>query len=142
LPPLFSPAVTLHLVRLAWELPELAGRSLSQWDCPELARQLARDGVVVAISAQTVQRLLASQRLKPWRQHVWLHPRTPRDAAFVVHVRLVADLLTRPLAPDESLPLSAAKGGAQPGRDDLAATPPAPGPHPAGAAGRAPAGGA
>lgn len=75
--------MTLHLVRLACERPELAGRSLSQWDCTELARQLARDGVVEAISPQTVQRALASQRLKPWRQHVWLHPRTPRDAAFV-----------------------------------------------------------
>jgi hypothetical protein len=93
--------VTLHLIRLACELPELAGRSLSQWDCTELAQQLVRDGVVAAISPQTIQRILASQRLKPWRQHVWLHPQTPRDAAFVAHVRLVADLLTRPLAPDE-----------------------------------------
>ena len=93
--------VTLHLVRLACELPAQAGRSLSQWDCTELARQLVRAGVVAAISPQTVQRILASQRLKPWRQHVWLHPRTPRDAAFVAHVRLVAALLTRPLAPHE-----------------------------------------
>jgi transposase len=93
--------VTLQLIRLACALPAQAGRSLSQWDGPELARQLVREGVVAAISPQTVQRILASQRLKPWRQHVWLHPRTPRDAAFVAHVRLVADLLTRPLAADE-----------------------------------------
>ena len=93
--------VTLHLVRLACELPAQAGRSLSQWDCVELARQLVRDGVVTAISPQTVQRILASQRLKPWRQHLWLHPRTPRDAAFVAHVRRVAALLTRPLGAHE-----------------------------------------
>lgn len=98
---LFPPVVTLHLIRLACELPEQAGRSLSQWDCTELARQVVRDGVVAAISPQTVQRILASQRLKPWRQHVWLHPRTPRDPAFVAHVRLVAALLTRVLKPDE-----------------------------------------
>ncbi len=84
-------------------MPTLAGRSLSQWDCAELARQLVRDGMVEAISPQTIQRILASQRLKPWRQHVWLHPRAPRDAAFVQQVRVVADLLTRPLAPDEAV---------------------------------------
>jgi transposase len=87
--------VALHLVRRACELPEQAGRSLSQWDCAELARQLVRDEVVASISSQTVQRLLAAQRLKPWRQHVWLHPRTPRDATFGAQVRAVADLLTR-----------------------------------------------
>jgi len=80
---------------LACELPEQAGRSLSQWDCAELARQLVRDEIVAAISPQTVQRMLAADRLKPWRSHVWLHPRTPRDAAFAAQVRAVADLLTR-----------------------------------------------
>jgi transposase len=89
------------VVRLACELPEQAGRSLGQWDCTELARQLVIDEVVAAISPQTVQRILAANRLKPWRSHVWLHPRTPRDAAFAAHVRAVADLLTRPLAPHE-----------------------------------------
>jgi len=91
----FPPEVALHLVRRACELPEQAGRSLSQWDCAELARQLVRDEVVASISPQTVQRILAADRLKPWRQHVWLHPRTPRDATFAAQVRAVADLLTR-----------------------------------------------
>jgi len=93
--------VELHLVDRAGELPEQAGRSLSQWDCAELARQLIRDEVVASISPQTVQRILAARRLKPWRHHVWLHPRTPRDAAFADHVRAVADVLTRPLAAPE-----------------------------------------
>ena len=88
-------------MRLACELPEQAGRSLSQWDCAELARQLALDDVVAAISPQTVQRILAANRLKPWRSHVWLHPRTPRDATFAAHVRAVGDLLTRLLADNE-----------------------------------------
>ncbi len=69
--------VAVVLVRRASELPEQAGRSLSQWDCAELARQLVRDEVVASISSQTVQRMLAADRLKPWRSHVWLHPRTP-----------------------------------------------------------------
>ncbi|MBA2526565.1 MAG: IS630 family transposase [Pyrinomonadaceae bacterium] len=99
----FPPEVALHLVRRACELPEQAGRSLSQWDCTELARQLVIDEVVAAISPQTVQRMLAARRLKPWRSHVWLHPRTPRDAAFAEHVRAVADVLTRPLAEHEAI---------------------------------------
>ncbi|MHB8576437.1 MAG: IS630 family transposase [Dehalococcoidia bacterium] len=82
-------------------MPEEAGRSLSQWDCPELARPLVRDAVVRAIAPQTVQRLLARQRLKPWRRHVWLHHRQPRDAAFLVCLRALLDLYTRPLSPTE-----------------------------------------
>ena len=97
----FPPEVALHLVRRACELPEQAGRSLSQRDCAELAQQLVRDEVVASISPQTVQRMLAADRLKPWRSHVWLHPRRPRDATFAVHVRAVAALLTRLLADDE-----------------------------------------
>jgi len=57
--------------------------------------------VVAAISPQTVERILAPNRLKPWRSHVWLHPRTARDAAFAAQVRAVADLLTRPLSAHE-----------------------------------------
>jgi hypothetical protein len=93
--------VAQHLVRRAGELPQQARRALSQWDGAELARQLVIDAVVAAISPQTVQRILADNRLKPWRSHVWLHPRTPRDATFAAHVRAVADLLTRPLAAHE-----------------------------------------
>jgi hypothetical protein len=93
--------VELHLVDRACALPEQAGRSLSQWDCAELARQLVRDAVVATISPRTVQRMLAARRLKPWRHHLWLHPRTPRDAAFAAQVRAVADLLTRPLGAHE-----------------------------------------
>jgi transposase len=93
--------VTLHLVRLACELPEAHARSLSQWDCAELAGQLVRDGIVLTISAETVRRRLAEHRLKPWRSHSWLHPKAPRDATFTATVRAVADLLTRPLAADE-----------------------------------------
>jgi len=97
----FPPEVSLQLVRLACDLPAEHARSLSQWDCAELARQLEREGLVTAISAETVRRVLASHRLKPWRSHYWLHPRAPRDAAFAAAVREVADLLTRPLGAHE-----------------------------------------
>src|SRR5205823_12068959 len=52
-----------------------------------------------------VRRIVAAHRLKPWRSHVWLHPRTPRDAAFAAHVRAGGDLLTR-LLPDDEVVLS------------------------------------
>jgi transposase len=102
---LSPPEVALHVVHLACELPEQAGRSLSQWDCTELVRQLLIDEVVAAMSPQTVRRILAANRLKPWRHHVWLHPRTPRDATFAEQVRAVADLLTR-LLDDHEVVLS------------------------------------
>jgi hypothetical protein len=93
--------VAVHTVALACTLPDEAGRSLSQWDCPELARQLVADGVVTAISRETVRRILAGHALKPWRHHLWLHPKVPRDVAFFACVAALCLLLTRPLAPDE-----------------------------------------
>ena len=83
----FPPAVALYVVKLACERPDVVGRSLSQWDSAELARQLVRDGVVEAISPQTVQRILAHHKLKPWRHHLWLSPKVPRDAAFAAQVQ-------------------------------------------------------
>ena len=88
-------------MKLACELPEDARRSLSLWDCAELARTLKRDGVVEAISPQSVQRLLESHKLKPWRVHFWLSPKVPRDEAFGAKVREISDLYTRPLLPHE-----------------------------------------
>jgi hypothetical protein len=67
---------------IACERPDPLGRSLSQWDCTELARQLMADGIVDDISAATVRRMLAAHQLTPWRQHVWLFPMQPGDAAF------------------------------------------------------------
>lgn len=127
-PALFTLAVILHLVRLACELPRQSGRSLSLWTCTELARQVVRDGVVATISSQTVQRLLAARRLKPWRWRYWLHPKGPRDAEFLRRTREIAELTTRELAPHEMVlstdemtsiqprPRTAPTQPAQPGR--------------------------
>jgi transposase len=97
----FPPDVAMHVVHLACERPDTLGRSLSQWDCEELARQLITEGLVEDISAATVRRILAAHQLKPWRQHVWLYPKQPRDAAFYATVSELIDLYTRPLRPDE-----------------------------------------
>ena len=53
------------MVKLALQRPDVVGRSLSQWDSAELARQLVRDGVVEAISPQTVRRILLHHKLQP-----------------------------------------------------------------------------
>jgi transposase len=95
------PEVAIHLVKLACERPDEVGRSLSHWDCAELARRLAADGVVGSISPQTVQRILAGHKLKPWRQHLWLSPEVPRDAEFCRRVKNLCTLYTRKLAAHE-----------------------------------------
>jgi len=99
--PAFPPEVAAHLVKLACELPDGAGRSLSLWTCAELARALVRDGIVDKISPQSVQRILFSKKLKPWRVHYWLSPKAPRDEAFRATVLDLCDLYTRKLLPHE-----------------------------------------
>lgn len=93
--------MAIYLVKIACELPDRLGVSLSQWDCVELARKLVADGVVTSISPQTVGRILNHHRLKPWRKHLWLSPDVPRDAAFAACVQHIVDLYTRPLAAHE-----------------------------------------
>jgi transposase len=91
----------MYVVKIACERPDNVGRSLSQWDCTEIARQLVRDGVVESISPETVRQILLHNRLKPWRQKMWLSPKVPRDAAFAAQVQEICDLYTRPLRSDE-----------------------------------------
>lgn len=84
--PVFSPEVACHIVKIACERPEKFGRSLSQWDSSELARQLVLDGIVDSISASTVRKILQSHKLKPWRNHMWMSPKHPRDEEFYIRV--------------------------------------------------------
>jgi transposase len=91
----------MHVVKIACERPEELGRSLSQWDCTEIARQLVRDRVVTSIAAETVRQILLHHRLKPWRQKMWLSAQVPRDAAFAEQVQGICDLYTRPWRSDE-----------------------------------------
>jgi transposase len=96
--PVFSPQVALHIVKLACERPDQVGRSLSQWNCSDLARQLKADGLVQSISSETIRCILHHHKLKPWRHHLWLSAQAPRDHHFAEQVQLLVDLYTRPLA--------------------------------------------
>ena len=88
-------------MKLACELPDNVGRSLSTWTCAELARTLRGSGLVETISPQSVQRILASHRLRPWRVHHWLSATVPRDEVFRAQVLALCDLYTRPLGAHE-----------------------------------------
>jgi transposase len=112
---------------MACEMPDLRGRSLSQWDCSELARQLQAEGVVDSISAQSVRRILNGHRLKPWRHHPWLSPKTPRDAAFAAAVRNLSDLYSRPLETHEAVLCVDEKTNLQPRTRKAKTLPPEPG---------------
>ena len=120
-PPLFASEGALHVVKLACERPDHVGSSLSQWDCPELARRLKADGVVSNISPDTIERILRSHKLKPWRYHLWLSAKVPRDAYFAQMIRTLVDLYTRPLADDEMVVSADEKTNLQP-RPRLAPT--------------------
>ena len=74
---------------------------MALWDCTGIARQLVVDGLVKAISPDTVRRVLRGVQIKPWQVHSWLSPTVPRDAAFAAAIRDLADLYTRPLGSHE-----------------------------------------
>jgi len=93
--------VALHAVKIACERPDVCGRSLSVWDCQEIARQLIVEKVTAAISGESVRKILRSHRLKPWRYRMWLSPNVPRDAAFREAVARLCALYTRALLPWE-----------------------------------------
>ena len=82
-------------------MPDKLGRSLSQWDCEELARELEASEIVTSISSETVRRILANHQLKPWRVRMWLGKKTPRDEAFGASVKEICDLYTQPLSDNE-----------------------------------------
>jgi transposase len=109
---------------MACERPEERERSLCQWDCAEIARTLVAEGLVAGISAETVRRILGHHKLKPWRHHLWLSAKTPRDAAFARQVQELVDLYVRPLEPWEMVLSLDEKTSLQP-RTRLARTRPA-----------------
>lgn len=56
---------------------------------------------MAAISPETVRRILTAHKLKPWRHHMWLNPKEPRDDVFYSRVAELIELYTRPLGKHE-----------------------------------------
>lgn len=125
--PVFPPAIALYLVKLACELPDAAGRSLSLWTCAELARSMKSAEVIDAISPQSVQRILFAHQLKPWRVHHWLSPKVARDATFRKTVLELCDLYTRALEANERVLSLDEKTSLQPRPRSFATLPAQPG---------------
>jgi transposase len=93
--------VATYAVKIACERPETCGKSLSTWDCQEIARKLQEDEIVPRIGRETVRKMLVGEQLRPWRYQMWLSSTVARDADFVARVKNIRALYTRPLAQDE-----------------------------------------
>ena len=64
------------MVALACQLPVDTGVPLSRWTGPELAAELAAQGLVSGpVSASSVLRILAENPVRPWRYQSWIFPR-------------------------------------------------------------------
>jgi transposase len=100
-PQIFDSDVILHIIKIACEMPERYGRSLAMWDSQEITAELIRTKVVDSISSESVRRILESQRIKPWKYHMWLSEKKPRDKAFCDSVREITDLYFEKPNPNE-----------------------------------------
>lgn len=116
--------MALHAVKIACELPQERGRPIGAWTCAAIARELIATEIVGSISAETVRRMLKSQKLKPWRVHHWLSPRVLRDDAFHATLDRIESLYTGALGPHEAVVCVDENTSLQP-RSRLAPTMPA-----------------
>jgi hypothetical protein len=102
-PARFTPTQIAEVKALACQLPAETEVPLSKWCCPDLAVEAVARGIVPAISASTVRRILAADTIKPWQHQSWIFI---RDPGFAVKAGRVLDLYARiyqgvALSPDE-----------------------------------------
>ncbi|MFI7209573.1 IS630 family transposase [Micromonospora aurantiaca (nom. illeg.)] len=102
-PARFNPVQIAEVKALACQLPAETEVPLSRWSCPDLAREAVTRGLVPAISASTIRRILAADTLKPWQHQSWIFIRDPH---FATKATRVLDLYARtyqgvPLGDDE-----------------------------------------
>jgi transposase len=67
----FPSEVRAQATALACSLPKEKGVALSRWSLAEIAKHLLRLQALTAISASTLCRWFAADKLKPWRYHSW-----------------------------------------------------------------------
>jgi hypothetical protein len=102
-PARFTPVQVAEVKAMACQLPAELAVPLSRWSCPDLAHELVARGLVPAISASTIRRILTTDTLKPWQHQSWIFIRDPN---FATKAGRVLDLYARtydsvPLGPDE-----------------------------------------
>ena len=102
-PARFTPVQIAEVKAMACQLPAETGLPLSRWSCPDLAGEVVDRGIIAAISASTIRRILAAEALKPWQYQSWIFIRDPNFAARATRV---LDLYARtydgiPLGADE-----------------------------------------
>jgi transposase len=85
--------------------------------------ELVALGLVVTSRASTIRRILPQHKLKPWRYHLWLSAKVPRDEAFRQTVAALVALYTRVLKAAEVVLCLDEKTALQP-RPRLAPTKP------------------
>ncbi|WP_309231790.1 IS630 family transposase [Nocardia sp. SYP-A9097] len=85
-PPRFTPVQRAEIKALACQLPAETGVPLSRWSSTDLATEAIGRGIMAAISASTVRRILAEDALKPWQYQSWVFIRDPDFAAKAARV--------------------------------------------------------
>lgn len=85
-PPRFTPVQRAEIKALACQLPAETGVPLSRWSSTDLAAEAISRGIVAAVSASTVRRILAEDALKPWQHQSWVFIRDPDFAAKAARV--------------------------------------------------------
>jgi transposase len=99
----FGALVVAQVKAMACQPPSARGAPLSRWSAGELAVQAVSERLVESVSADTVQRWLDQDSIKPWRHRSWIFPRDPQ---FALKAGRVLDLYERlwdgqPLREDE-----------------------------------------
>ncbi|WP_338890234.1 IS630 family transposase [Rhodococcus sovatensis] len=89
-PPIYNATDIAAVKAWACQIPAHHDIPIARWSTPELAAQLARDGMTVSVS--TVRRWLAEDALKPWQYRSWI---AVRDPNFEVKASVVLDLYAR-----------------------------------------------
>src|SRR5262252_6689712 len=84
-----SEADRAAVVALACQLPAATGVPLSRWTGPELAAELAAQGLACPISPSSILRILAENPVKPWQYQSWIFP---RDPGFAAKATVILDL--------------------------------------------------
>lgn len=91
----FPSEVRAQAIALACSLPKQKGVPLSRWSLAEIVKHMLCLQIVSAISASTLFRWFAADKLKPWRFHNWQHILDPQK--FLERARPVLQVYEKAL---------------------------------------------